>query len=126
MIGKALIVAWSFTLNNLGPVPQVINIGTAPTNENYIPVMAVIKNMDVSQTKGLVITIGTSEQTPNNVVESINAGDNSNPTEKGYMIWGLGGNSIAPAAQNLYVKYSENNKYNGEPITIDILAYPSN
>lgn len=131
IIGKALIVAWSFTLTNLGPTPQIINLGPAPTNSNYVPVECVIRNVQTKVAVGLILSFGTNQKNPINVLDS--EGDPSVTKWmagkfNGYLTYGMSGNSIVPADQNLYVEYSLPKTYpaTDKSITIDVLAYPTN
>lgn len=129
IIGKALIVAWSFTLTNLGSTPQIINLGPAPTVSNYIPVELIIRDAKMKDADGLTMSFGTDSKKPNNVFGPYQIISKSmNQNINGYRTWDMGGKAIAPADQNLYVEYSLPKAYpaSDKPITIDVLAYPTN
>lgn len=127
IIGKALIVAWSFTLTNLGQTPQIINLGPAPTDANYVPFFATLRNCNLADANGLIISAGTNATNPTNVINSISIGAGMNQNLNGYIPYGLGGNSIVPADKDLYVEYSLPKTYpaTDKPIVVDILAYPT-
>lgn len=129
IIGKALIVAWSFTLSNLGPTPQIINLGPAPTDNNYVPFFMTLRNIKCKDAVGLQMSMGTDYKTPVNVLNYPDMITNDMTQDFfGYLPYGMVGNSIVPADQNLYVEYSLPHAYptTDKPITVDVLAYPTN
>lgn len=129
IVGKALIVAWSFTLTSLGPAPQIINLGPAPTDSNYVPFFMTLRNINAKDAVGLQMSMGTDYKNPINVLNYPDmVSESMNQNLNGYFPYGMGGNSIVPADQNLYVEYSLPHAYptTDKPIAVDVLAYPTN
>lgn len=130
IIGKALVVAWSFTLTNLGPTPQIINLGPAPTDNTYLPIEEVIGlgKTPISDAAGLKLTLGTIATNPVNVYNYFNCLICGGESGSNYLAQGMWGVSPVPAGKSLYAEYSLPSIFpaTDKPITIDILAYQLN
>ena len=133
IIGKALVVAWSVTLTNLGPTPQIIDLGAAPTVSDYVPADIIIRNVNESDANGLKVFFATNKKNITDIKKDvawylINIPQGSKGWNWGYTHFSPSGASIIPSDHDLYVEYSLPKIYpaNNKPITIDILAYPTN
>lgn len=128
MIGQALVVAWSFTISSLSTTPQIIDLGSAPKNSDYIPteIIVTFQNNDGSPHTGPAfrISLGTHPKYPQMV---FSASFNAEPKYYHENV-NMSHFHIVPANHDLYVmlqSLSPNFPEQDLPIHVDILAYPS-
>jgi hypothetical protein len=122
MIGKALVVAWSFTLINPSSLPQVVNVGPAVTQENYVPAAVVVKNSSCRQSFGFAA--GPTYNRPTDIISTtlLQRINDMNGYQYGSVYVGA---QIYHADSDLYVKYWGNGCPDKSSVDIDVLAYPT-
>lgn len=132
MLAQALVVAWSFTLSNLGTTPQTIDLGTTPTDSSYVPFAMIIrgeKQPTPVQELGLTISLGTSPNDTTNVQQPMEVDGRYKSGDDGYFsaTQSLNGGAIVHDSQDLYATYHATNSFpkQNSPIQVDILAYAS-
>lgn len=132
-MGTALILAWSITLSNFSTAPQVINLGPAPTQNNYQITMMVTRNMTRSNILApaslATVSFGSNPENPTDILSSWPIGGSDEFTASTSVLSaGPGvsnsGSLTLAAGQDLYVQYQDENAVPGESATIDIFAYP--
>jgi hypothetical protein len=112
MVGAPLVLAWSITLTNIGPTPQIIDMGATPTNDAYMISYIQERNVNVTPPNlppdrgELNMSVGTDPNNPTNLI----------PLDENLPRYGLFSgkilsiytDTVIPAGSHLYMQYSGN------------------
>lgn len=117
MIGATLTVLFSFTLTNINPIPQTINIGEISDPGQYVIVSG--EAIDNNETSPLKVTwsIGDNPNNPADITPAWNMSFSSIMSDNSF---GVSTKTQLQSGTPYYVQYSGTNSSN---VTINLIGY---